>query len=426
MNFEIASVWYSDDEFLFNTPKFPYVHNVQYHSQRYHYYVIYYIEDKRVADNINEYTSKHNLDGDKITFLNFKNVYPQYVANLRFLKLKSNKIDFMKMCVMDNSESLTDSPLLLMDFDCSVEGYVKQLTDSRPVYDIYVDDKVNLLWQPFNRRSFNSYVENYAVFIRTKTSSNSDYINVFGESSNSFMYAQFLSKVIRDYHTFGIECTSLRAHFKHTPEIKVSYMRGGSWRLSASDRSMAEYDYHYDPSAKPDFNAVCLVALLYSQILSAEWCVSSSDCKYEDVKKTLHKLYRLNYNFHNKFNWSNSLQAYTNVFGVICDRLDVEEFTCESWSYLKPLVIYDDDDDDDGRNSLDRYSRNSDVDDDYNDYGRFDENCNYSLQSKCSFLFDYMCGCASMRVALAWIKRIVSRVRSTLMNLIPVVTDVVL
>lgn len=325
------SVWYNKDKFIYNSTCHPFWHNILYYSQYYTYYVLYYVD--------NESSAKIPTVGP-VKFINFKK-YPES-KNMPKLKHVMNKIDYMKLQFIFNSHIVPETFVLLMDMDCQLSecNKIKLEKLMKIQYHLtpYTDPSTKLLYRPMSsyddyNNSFDSYIENYATFInKTKPFFKPWHgvgVRVEGETNQFFMHAQYL-QIVQLYmgicHQYALP--TLYSDYKIASPIKVTFHRGSSY----SEKNLNEYKYEYDYRKPAVFGKRSLTDELYLALISKK--------DHDTIKRMLHTLHRLGYNFQTKFQWSNSLQSDVNVCGVIEDRCVDDVFDYRGVEFVRPLKMF--------------------------------------------------------------------------------------
>lgn len=349
----LVFVWSHSNALPYNTDKYPFLHNIQYHGAHCGYKCIVLYD---VTTELLEPSSFMAIDN--VQWVPFKCVYPeQYRHYTRNMLKRACKIDYMKMCVVLMPQLLnacTDT-LLLMDMDCVVKKVNWQRFASsqyclEPFFDATVNCLIKSLYNIQNEYfSFDSYLENYAVLVHTNLIMTDQRCKtLFDKYRHRLTQATFRGvtncDVYKFYINFIVELYSVCYNYQMpqkyvdlelqlTPSVEVSFKRGNSW--SEINRSTVKmYDYVYDYRQKPQFREESLCSELYRLILSG---------KVSQIHDMLRRLKKLNYNFANRFEWSNTLQCYVNVYGVICDRLNNgdDKFDITPHPYLPPLYKFD-------------------------------------------------------------------------------------
>lgn len=328
-DFAIMSVWYNKNKFIYNTTVYPFWHNVLHHSQFHKYYVLYYVDDET-------FTSFSNTE--RVTFINFKK--HESSVYMDKLKLPANKIDYMKLQFILNSDMVPEKYVLLMDMDCQMMWNSINITDIRNTkyrLNLYTDKSTKLLYEPqlsmdIYKNSFNSYIENYATLINKDNGFFKPYhgvtVRVQDETNNHYMYQQYLQIVqlyMCIFHQYAIP-KRLVDYKLDDNIVPLTYHRGGSYTMFKH-----EYIYEYDYKQRPQFGLPSLTTKLKRIVLH--------EVRPEEIKQLLRELYRLKYNFQNKFEWSNSAQCYTNVCGFLNDRCQsIIDFT--DIEFVKPIRFF--------------------------------------------------------------------------------------
>jgi hypothetical protein len=316
--FAIVSVWYHKNKFVYNDYIYPFWHNVQYHSKKYDYIILYYIED---ASTVVLPTQRPD---ERITLINYDNMFiGDASANLSRLKKKANKIDYMKLKVIFNAPEFNYEHLLLMDFDCTIvsDFNMERVSMSKFYIEPYYDANVKFKYSLMNKL-FDSYIENYATLINCNNvffhPIQCVNVHVDKENGNCYMLAQYI-QIVQLYYCIFHEYSLPNRYEDLTLDnsILLSFHRGNSWHVGA-DEFAREYDYVYSADEKPAFDKEPLTHQLDRMLLT--------DNKNE-AKKIIFQLKDLNYDFRQKFKWSNSLQRKTNVLGVIMDRCKTFDLT---------------------------------------------------------------------------------------------------
>ncbi len=335
MDLALVSVWYNKDKFIYNTTCNPFWHNILYYSQYFKYYILYYVE--------NESSAKIPTAEGPVKFINFKN-YPES-KNVTKLKHVMNKIDYMKLQFIFNSDIVPETFVLLMDMDCQLttaaELKMDNLKKVKQQYYLtpYTDSSTKFLYRPMSNyvkygNSFDSYIENYATFINKTQPFFKPWhgvdIRVENETNQFFMYAQYLQIVqlyMSIFHQYALP--AMFDDYRILNPIQLTFHRGSSYKEDYYYED--EYKYEYDYRKPAVFGKQSLTDKLYVALISGRQ-------DHKIIKYMLHNLYRLSYNFQSKFRWSNSLQCYVNVCGVIEDRCNDFNFT--GVEFVKPIKMY--------------------------------------------------------------------------------------
>ncbi|AKN80962.1 hypothetical protein [Lonomia obliqua multiple nucleopolyhedrovirus] len=326
--FTLLFVWYHMYRFIFNTDMFPFWHNVQYHAKRFNCVILYCIERNEDALKLPKLKN--------VTFINFKTNFPaHYAHSVQNITKQAGKIDYMKLCAMLNPVLLNVkySHLQLMDMDCVVQNVSwSKLFNRSYCYEPFYDSTMKTLSR------LDSYLENYATLIRTKfVYKNSKILNAYKSDllticvdNNYVLYKFYIDMIIDVYlQCYGYKMPESIENVTLSTSIKMSFRRGNSWQLDIE--ALPAYDYIYNSNTKPIFKQFNLCQELYLLILNYE-----GDATH--IYQIIEKLKRLNYNFSSKFDWSNQLQCYVNIYGVICDR--IKNFNVSNYEYILPLKTY--------------------------------------------------------------------------------------
>ncbi|AVA31132.1 ac112/ac113 [Oxyplax ochracea nucleopolyhedrovirus] len=324
-------VWYHKQNFILNTHKFPFWHNIQYHSKHFDCIVVYCVEnDKELTLPTFE----------NVTFVNFKkNFSSHYDYSVKEIINLACKIDYMKMCLILNVDLLKTNYeyLQLMDMDCIVKNiYWNRLYDGKYCFEPFYDKTIsNLIGFKFNY-NFDSYIENYATLIRVKLM---DLNEIFFEfykqqlfvikaNKNSDLYENYI-KFVRSvyFNLYNFKFPDESGNLKLLPCVDMEFRRGGSWK---DEIIKPLYDYVYDYNVKPEFPKFDLCCKIYRMILF--------ETDLNKIYLVIKKLKDLNYDFSSQFEWSNSLQCNVNLYGVLCDR--IENFDVSNFQYLLPLKTF--------------------------------------------------------------------------------------
>ncbi|ANF29684.1 ORF_36 [Catopsilia pomona nucleopolyhedrovirus] len=345
--FALLFVWHHDNQFVCNTHTFPFWHNIQYHSREFDCILVHCIEN----DNGDNNKRVQTLAFENIISIDFKQNYRKaYNDCIKKTKRRACKIDWMKLIIMLDPQSLNVpyEYLLLMDMDCVVQSIDwRALFTRNYCYEPFYDSSVDVLYATKRNdcANFDSYLENYATLIRTKqVLKHESYLNlhranVLADTGdyNSSLFKQYIKMICNIYFdVYNYKIPQLYKDLTLTPCVSLSFRRGGSWKIKRLD--WPRYDYVYNYNVKPSFFETNLCRQLYALILT-------SSNVTDDVYAAIENLKRLNYDFSSKFEWSNSLQCYVNVYGVLCDRYC--RFDVSNHTYLLPLKMYNSNNDDD-------------------------------------------------------------------------------
>ncbi|AGR56856.1 apsup [Hemileuca sp. nucleopolyhedrovirus] len=328
--FCIVFVWYHPDSFVYNTYQYPFWHNVQYHALKYNCYLVYCIEDER------------NVVFPKVNNLHYINLKtPQLMRTIERLRNMPCIIDYIKLQMLYNETIVEKENLLfVMDMDCTVESVDWDTINKCNRYlEPFFDRSVSQLYEKTSSSlGFQSYIENYAMLLNRKIERPSTILQSYNidldmitakqnlNYENNYIYYQYVLLVqlyYRDRHAFLFPNKVADLQFENC--VTINFRRGNSWR----EIIVSEYDYEYDANEKPSFD-VCLTSQLYLAIL---------DKDEDKINTIVQKLKSLNYNFASKFQWSNSMQKYTNVAGVLKDRIKTYDFFKKD--FLLPITLYD-------------------------------------------------------------------------------------
>ncbi|AUF81584.1 ac112 [Malacosoma neustria nucleopolyhedrovirus] len=313
--FAIVSVWYHENKFVYNNCVYPFWHNVQYNSKKYDYIVLYYIED------MSEVILPSLRPDERIKLINYADMFIGDVSvNMNRLRNKANKIDYMKLKVIFNATDFDYEHVLLMDFDCNIvaDFNMEKASVSKFYIEPYFEPNIKFKYTLARNNMFNSYIENYATLINCNNvffhPIQCVNVHVDKENGNCYMFAQYI-QIVQLYYCIFHEYSLPNRYEDLTLDnsILLSYNRGNSWNNEAIN---CNYDYIYDANEKPAFDREPLTRQLYYMLLNKN---------ETEAKKIIFQLKELNYDFREKFEWSNSLQNTTNVLGVIMDR-------CESFN----------------------------------------------------------------------------------------------
>jgi len=310
--FAIVSVWYHKNKFVYNNCVYPFWHNVQYHSKKYDYIVLYYIED------MSRVIMPTPQPDERIKLINYADMFIGDVdINMSRLRKKANKIDYMKLKVIFNAADFNYEHVLLMDFDCNIvaDFDMEKAAASKFYIEPYYDASIKFKYSLTTNNMFDSYIENYAALINCNNvffhPIQCVNVHVDKENGNCYMLAQYIQIVQLYYCTFHEY--SLPNRYEDLTldnSILLSYNRGSSWYKEVD---CCNYDYIYNANEKPEFYQEPLTRQLYCMLLKKN---------ENEAKKIILQLKELNYEFRQKFEWSNSLQKTTNVLGVIMDRYE--------------------------------------------------------------------------------------------------------
>ncbi|ABY65822.1 hypothetical protein [Orgyia leucostigma nucleopolyhedrovirus] len=325
----LVFVWYHRDEFVFNTHKFPFWHNIQYHSQHYRCYVLYYIEDL-TTDLVFDPTWPKATN---VHLVNFKTA-SKYSHNLMTIKHKECRIDYMKLqLILDPSILAHERLLLMMDMDCTITNVDWKCVRESPRYlEPFFDKTVSSLYASHSMiyGAFESYIENYAVLLNRNKYFFTGNLNLkinLNDDHNNVMYAYYVAVVRYYYKTiFKFVFPNKFENMRFKNSVNLEFRRGNSYNVGPTRL----YDYVYNPRQKPVFEDTNLCIQLFTKIINRD---------FQEIDKLITRLRELNYDFQSKFEWSNSKQHYTNVAGVLLDRLITYNFTGKS--FLLPIVKHD-------------------------------------------------------------------------------------
>ncbi|CCA61435.1 hypothetical protein AV955_gp078 [Diadromus pulchellus ascovirus 4a] len=301
-DFLIVSVWYHERRFVLNTASHPFRHNAEHHAIRFKYAVLYFV------------SSGEEFQSDTLLCLNMRRVLPTKCSIMDDAGVSpANKIDFMKMCVVEHCFELFDeSYVLLMDFDCCVPDFdPRRLAESDRFIEPFFDPSIGYL----KVSSHDSYIENYAVLVRRGRRHRVEFASYTGcerPESNSCLYAKWVAMIIdhyRDSHGFVFPATYVDLRFKNT--FLLEFERGGSWMRIPNEPDVDDYDV----AEPPVFGRT--VTMLYRTILSEQ---------EDEVKEFLVSMRRRGYDFGRPFQWSNKDQRLVNVRGCIADRMPSFDF----------------------------------------------------------------------------------------------------
>lgn len=306
-SFAIVSVWYHKNEFVFNTLSYPFLHNIQYHATKYNYVLLYLIEDE---------TNITLPKNDNVIYINFKTLFNMYMDDILKFKHKSNKIDFIKNTIIKECQKINYDYILCMDMDCEIINIdTNKILHDNKFITFFYDTSIKTLKE--KRSTFlNSYIENYAFLINKNNLDN--IINFKNEifkteiESNCFIYEQFVNFVINYYKEklkfIFPDIYSKQIELPYQP-ITIKFERGGSWfdNNITNKQTQIIYNMNKKPIYKRDKHEL-YISIIYSEI--------------EEIIITIKKFIELEYDFKSCFHWSNSLQSYVNLYGVLIDRID--------------------------------------------------------------------------------------------------------
>ncbi|QHB21759.1 ac113 [Artaxa digramma nucleopolyhedrovirus] len=337
----IVFVWFHRDQFVYNTYEFPFWHNVQHHALHHKCYLLYYIENDNKQQLVNEMSSsslapRTNVCQQNLILVNFK--LTRHASAMRQIDDDNVacKIDYMKLQVLLDKRLIENEKILLvMDMDCVVRKiYTKAISVSERYLEPFFDRSVNRLYNRTSRMDFDSYIENYAVLINR----NYPFLTSFQKFEivlptakdkhlpNNYIYSQYLLMVHLYYtifHNFSFPDNVKKLQYVNS--VDLTYNRGGSWKSEIVQR----YKYDYDVAVEPIFGNVCLCTQIYMAILHKD---------VQKIDQLIEELRNKKYNFCSRFNWSNSKQQYTNMAGVLIDKIPTYDFTKRP--YLLPIYVY--------------------------------------------------------------------------------------
>nr|AGS47939.1 putative 20.3 kDa protein [Ectropis obliqua nucleopolyhedrovirus]QWV59642.1 hypothetical protein EONV_gp090 [Ectropis obliqua nucleopolyhedrovirus]UYO72887.1 hypothetical protein EONV-gp090 [Ectropis obliqua nucleopolyhedrovirus] len=317
----LVFVWYHKNEFIFNTDCYPFWHNIQYHALKYKCYVLYHIENGNVTLPLN----------DNVYFINFKDT--KYFRNLQKLSCNINKIDYMKLTLLMDDTLLDNQQILfVMDMDCVI-GMIDYdaLTKSKKYMEPYFDKSIKKLYAYRTGPSFDSYIENYAMLIDRRNKFLQPYQLFtldFNDSINNTIYKQYVLMVILYYSIQFQYCFPASvSQLVFTNCVDVKFKRGATWKLKIKNK----YKYLYSIENVPNFDNECLTNTLLKAIY---------DSDYDSIDKLIDKLHSLDYDFKSKLYWSNEMQCYTNVAGMLQHLNNVKDIL-KNKLYVLPVVKYE-------------------------------------------------------------------------------------
>lgn len=295
-------VWHHKNNWIFNSYKYPFLHNILYHSSMYNTYVVYYVENPK----------EPIIHDGNVTYIDFQYVFPEFLSIIDNFEEKSNKIDMMKIICSGNfSRFCYTDYLLMMDMDCEIVGKIK----NSPQYDVepYFDAGNSRLMQYDFGNIMDSYIENYALLISSNGSTKLQRLiitDVFRENV-SWVYEKYINFIIHLFRTdYNMDMPEIfNNNLLDINTYKINFCRGQSWNLP-DDKLEIAYSI-VDPKLKPIYYDE--YHYLYVLILRKN---------IPEIEKIVLSFHARKYNFSHIFRWSNSEQRNVNIFGVIQDRIE--------------------------------------------------------------------------------------------------------
>nr|WUR10746.1 AcOrf-113 peptide [Calliteara abietis nucleopolyhedrovirus] len=327
----LVFVWYNKNEFVYNSPNFPFWHNVQYHAKSYKCYVLHYIEAD--ADNLPwTFPVVKNVH-----FVDLKKAATQKCIDcLTRIRHLPCRIDYMKVLVMACRNIIDDKLILVLDMDCTVgcvdyDAIARSEHYVEPFFDKRSNDLTN--FQTYPLWTFSSYIENYAMLINRHNSTVGletylldtlgDYVD---DAFKHDAYKKYVTTVYDVYRNFyGYIFPQTVSELQYENSVEVLFHDGQSYCTGK-----LPYDYVYDVDKKPKF-AKNLCRTLYLLMLK----LSPTNQNVKSIDKVIEKLRVLNYDFQSKFNWSNSKQSHTNLAGVLMDKC--KNYNFANKQFLLPI-----------------------------------------------------------------------------------------
>ncbi|ABQ52063.1 hypothetical protein SlGVgp120 [Spodoptera litura granulovirus] len=320
--FAIVSVWYHKNEFIYNTKKFPFWHNVLYNSTQYKYYIVHHVESEITLPQC-----------ENIQFVSFDEVCPRH--EMHRLQNVVNKINYMKLMVLFNPNFATEERLLLMDMDCNIvrvdqlrllrsplylepffNPICEQLYEYRSSYDAY-------------RNSFDSYVEMYAMLInkRNRFFQPMHGVNVVtdNETNEFFMISQYMN-ILQLYmcmfHNYPLPHNVCDINIPKC--IVLTFSRNHSFSLHNKDDALNLCSDIHTPPVFQDVN--CYLRRLIS---------AKDPNKIEEITRILHTLRTFSYNFTSIFASSDIQDSYVNLYGYLVENYG-DAF--DHLDFIKPVM----------------------------------------------------------------------------------------
>ncbi|AIU41332.1 ac112 [Sucra jujuba nucleopolyhedrovirus] len=328
----IVFVWYHEKSFVYNTYEFPFWHNIQFHSIAHECYVLYAIDDTTAVQ-------WPNTNPTNVRLINFKK--GQHEENLDKLKRKSCKIDYIKLALLlDETLIECEKRFLVMDMDCTVQQIDWIKYHNQPVkYYVrpFFDYTIKHLYQRVSESSYDSYIENYAMLVDRRTHFLKSYqkftLDFNDAHDNSHMYNQYLLLIqlyysIHHKYVFPSELTKGETCWDDAT-IRINFQRGASWNRLLNTPDAFQYRYHYIYKEPPLLGRTCLLTQIFVETINKN---------VNGVNQLANKLFKLNYNFQNKYRWSNSQQSFTNLAGFIIDH--IKNFNFDDKPYMLPIVTF--------------------------------------------------------------------------------------
>ncbi|AKN80594.1 hypothetical protein [Perigonia lusca single nucleopolyhedrovirus] len=356
----LVFVWYHDEgKPVYNTVAYPFWHNIQYHSETYKCFVLQHLGKKNNGDDDNK-IPMNTTNNTNITVLKFSDWFD--ATPLATLNHKSNKIDYMKMCVVVETDMVkcfsTFDYILLMDMDCVVRSMsLAKMKFKRRRIEPFFDMSVSMLHEPksYYNNSFDSYLENYAVLVDLRMPRLPFTLNQLMDSrldiskwQNSAFFKLYTDTVCSYYsqiHTYLFPFLSKDLQFDGS--VSMDFHRGGSWKSKC--RLHDECEYVYDYRREPVFHAESPLQTLYKIVIRSGGKYVNDKCELNDdnIINTLIDMKLKNYDFTRSFTWSNSEQKNTNVCGFLIDRCFEKHVKFTQCAFVEPVKYFDDDSDDD-------------------------------------------------------------------------------
>ncbi|ADD73814.1 ORF105 [Lymantria xylina nucleopolyhedrovirus] len=328
----LVFVWYRPDgAAVFNTDRFPFWHNVQYHARQYRCVLVYCFD----APHVDASPVPAGAETAAVVTVDFRDQWDRH-GRIDALQTTASKIDYIKLTIVLNCDRacITTDFVLLMDMDCSVDevNFDRIMSCGRRL-EVFFDRSVGQLYDNIGRFEFDSYIENYATLVNRRAPFFQSHHHVVATperdtGQNCYMYAQYLNVVHLYYalfhaYTFPPDARDL----VYENSVKLRFRRGASW--SALPRRAAVYKYVYDSALEPEFVAQSLDDRLMAAILKGD---------DDEVRRLALELRRLDYDFQSAFDWSNGRQKFTNVAGVLVDRRP--DFDFDHYQFLLPVKYF--------------------------------------------------------------------------------------
>merc|ERR1711916_112426 len=245
-SFTIVSLWYNKDKFIFNTSSYPFLHNIEYHNNTYNYIVYYFMEEECEIPVI-----------PTIQFINFKNIFGDYVDLINGENNIGNKIDIMKLALIKECEKINYKYILYMDMDCEVLNFdIEKIKNNKRFIEPFFDKSTKTFYKDCLdiALNFDFYIENYAFLLNKENKKTVEIdFKYKGNKNICWVYKEYVKIIYRYYENKNYIFPELVEDLKFQNSFDIGFERGDSWK---PENNFKKDRYNYNRIKKPVYQRV--------------------------------------------------------------------------------------------------------------------------------------------------------------------------